>query len=76
MSTHKNEEKRRKTKFLQNKTKGVKETVNSRQGGGLVMQYETFGSWSFTGCGWSSSGLGGGATPAMLLLEKFQNQKE
>jgi len=31
------------------------------------MQYETFGSWSFTGCGWSSSGLGGGAAPAMLL---------
>ena len=59
---------KRKLKFLQKKTKGLlNEAVNSRHGGGLVMQYETFGSWSFTGCGWSSSGLGGGAAAAMLL---------
>jgi hypothetical protein len=41
-----------------------------RHGGGLVMQYDTLGSWSFIGCGCSSSCFGGGAAPppAILLL--------
>lgn len=50
------------------KENGSNEAVNLRQGGGLVMQKETFGNWSFTGCGWCSSCLGCGAAPPPAIL--------